>query len=111
MRYSLSWLISSLLTIASWSFRSPEAIAHPRAVSLPAHLPVNRIARDLNRSPSEDFFRQGQAQLEKEIRQLAKNRELLTEDLLQVSPDGRLIPEELEQSPPLNPRQQKRSPG
>ncbi|MDX2244124.1 MAG: hypothetical protein NW224_25905 [Leptolyngbyaceae cyanobacterium bins.302] len=103
------WLAGGFLTIASWSFLSSAAIANPRAVSIPAHLPVNRLSRDLTRSPSEDFFRQGQARLEREIRHLAKTQELSMEDLLQVSPDGRLAPEALEQAPPINPRLDKRN--
>lgn len=103
------WLAGSLLTIIGWAALVSEAIAHPRAAIVPAHLPVNRISRDLTRSPSEDFFQQGQVRLEREIQQLAKNRELLTEDLLQVSPDGRLAPEMLEQPPILNPRPDQRS--
>lgn len=100
MRYASSWLIRSLLSIASWSFLSPVAIAHPRAISLPAHIPVNRLSRDLTRSASEDFFRQGQARLEQEIQRLAKNRDLTPTDLLKVSPSERSFSEEIERGQP-----------
>lgn len=97
MDYRSRWFLSGLFVIASWLNIASMAIAQSRPVAIPSNVPANRISRDLVRSPSEDFFRQGQIQLEREIQQLAKSRELLTKDVLKVSPDERSFPEEIKE--------------
>lgn len=87
---SLSRSIKFLsLTIAAWTMLIPSAISGP-VVSVPSlsFYQANRFARDLTRSPSEDFFREGRLKLEQEI-QLTRKRQLLSEDILKVSPDQR----------------------
>lgn len=78
-----------LLAIAPWGLVVSPAIARPviNLPSLPAYQ-INRLARDLTHSPSEDFFRQGRLQLEQEI-QLARKRQQLTAEILKVNPDLR----------------------
>lgn len=51
---------------------------------------LQSISRDLFRSSSEDFFRQGQVKLEKEIDQLTRQRQLLSEGILRVDPNLKL---------------------
>lgn len=107
MVYRSRWLLSSLLTMTGLMSIPPGAIAQPRTTTIPANLPVNRISRDLTRSPSEDFFRQGQIQLEQEIQQLTRNRELLTKDVLKVSPDERSFPDEIKERQEIEGRGQR----
>lgn len=82
-----------LLPIATWGMVAPSAIARP-VVSVPSlsSYQINRINRDLTRSPAEDFFREGRLKLEREI-QLARKQQQLTKDVLKVNPDSQ-IPEE-----------------
>lgn len=91
------WFFSSFLAFVGSLGMATTVIAQSRSVSLPANLPVNRISRDLTRSPSEDFFQQGRLQLEREIQHLAKNRELLNQEVLKVSPDQRSFPNEIKE--------------
>lgn len=51
---------------------------------------LQSISRDLFRFDSQDFFRQGQVKLEKEIEQLTQRRQLLSEGILKVDPDLKL---------------------
>jgi len=91
------WMLSSVVAIAS-SLIATGAIAHPApSPSLPTHLPLNRLSRDLIPSASEDFFNRGRVRLERELQQLATNRQTL-DDLLKVTPDPRPLPKEIEQN-------------
>ena len=63
----------------------------------------NRLTRDLTPTNSQDFFIQGQAQLEREIRLLERRSRLQQDDLLKVEPAMR-HPEE--QNPRSQPEKQ-----
>lgn len=90
-----SWILSAL-TIASSLSLAPSAIAHPASMPLPANLPLNRFSRDLVPSASKEFFNRGRVQLERELQQLATNRQTL-DDLLKVTPDPRPLSEDVKQ--------------
>lgn len=93
-------VISSVL--AGWLLSGvwmPQAIAQvPASVpQIRAHFTpytLQRLSRDLN-SPtnSEDFFRVGREEFEREIQRLTDPRSRLTEDILKVSPTLRLPPD------------------
>ena len=58
------------------------------AQSIPtlSHLNRQRLDRDLTMTNSQDFFRQGQAQLEREIRLLERRSRTQSDTLLKVDP-------------------------
>ncbi|MDX2229430.1 MAG: hypothetical protein NW220_07320 [Leptolyngbyaceae cyanobacterium bins.349] len=99
MRCPVCRVFVVLLTIASLT-PAKSAIARPVAhPPLTGTLPFQRLSRDLVPSASEEFFRQGRVQFERELQRIAQNRDLTSEDLLQVLPESRLSPESLEQPP------------
>ncbi len=58
------------------------------AQSLPnlSNVDRQRLSRDLVPNNPQDFFRQGQAQLEREIRLLERRSQLQQENLLKINP-------------------------
>jgi hypothetical protein len=93
MRRHFCYVLGCLTAIAAFSTTN-AAIAHPDVhAAIPPALPINRLSRDLVPSASEEFFRLGQIQLERELRQLAQNRDLTSEDLLKVLPATEVSPE------------------
>ncbi len=68
------------------------AVDHPaNAQSLPSFTPqqLNRLGRDLAPTNSQDFFRQGRAQLEREIQILEQTRAATSRSLLKIDPATR----------------------
>lgn len=107
MRYVSFYLLSTILTLAGLLTGSKAAIARPHSgASLSSHQ-LSRFSRDLHQpSPSEDFFRQGRLQLEREI-QLRQTRKPATDDILRVSPDDRPLPDAVPIQKSLDRRQQR----
>jgi hypothetical protein len=52
------------------------------------------LSRDLSRSSSEDFFRQGQANLERELILLTKQRAMSTDGILKITNQPLRVPPE-----------------
>jgi len=61
------------------------------AQSLPnlSNLDRQRLTRDLTPTNAQDFFKQGQEQLEREIRLLERRSQIKQDDLLKVDPATR----------------------
>lgn len=62
---------------------------------------LQQLGRELVRSPSEDFFQQGQRQLEREVQILNRRQYFLDEKLLKISADLRLQQQFSELEAPL----------
>jgi len=53
----------------------------------------NSLLRDLGRSPSQDFFNEGQKNLEREVQLLTQRQQFLAKDLLRIDPNLRIPPD------------------
>lgn len=94
MRYVSRSLTLLTLAIAGSLTVANTAIARPNGAITPlSNLQLNRLSRDLTPSAADEFFRQGRLKLERELRLLAEQRKLTDEDLLQVAPDSRQLPD------------------
>jgi len=80
-----------MLPVAAASAQPP----HPEPLS-------GRRISDLGRSPSQDFFEQGQKNLEREVQLLMRRRQFSTEALLKISADIRIPPDLSPLEPPQN---------
>lgn len=96
----LNFLLRRLpLAIAILAITTPAAMAAD--IGQLNSFKLQQLGRDLVRSPSEDFFQQGQRQLEREIQLLNRRQQFLDEQLLKVSADLRLQPQFSELEAPL----------
>ena len=73
------------------------------ALSIPNLSSVDRqrLSRDLTPTNAQDFFRQGQAQLEREIQLLNRRSQVQQDDLLKVDPTTRNFEQSNLRSQPL----------
>lgn len=87
MRQATRYLIATGWVLSALVVSDASAIARPIApLSRFTPAQIQRLSRDLNRSNAEDFFRQGQEKLEREVQLLNRKRNLLTDELLKVDP-------------------------
>lgn len=61
----------------------------------------HRLTRDLTPTNSQDFFKQGQAQFEREIQLLERRSQVQREDLLKIDPATRNLDKLIMRSQPL----------
>ncbi|PZV07668.1 MAG: hypothetical protein DCF22_21675 [Leptolyngbya sp.] len=83
-------LTASGLVVAGLAVGLEAANAYPRGVS-PAQL--QRISADLMRSDTQDFFRVGRIQLEREVKTIYDQQSRFNIDLLTIDPSIQLQPD------------------
>lgn len=102
-------VLVALLPIASLTLVGTPAIANPTlGINRLGGGQLSRLSRDLIQpSPSEDFFRQGKIQMERELQRLAQQQGVLSEEILKVKPDPRQLEDVIPRdSTKVEPRQQ-----